>query len=33
VLHDWARAYRQQILAAMFALVGLALIAQGASSM
>lgn len=29
VLHDWARAYRRQILVAMLALVGLALVAQG----
>lgn len=29
VLHDWVRARRPQILAAMFALVGLALTAQG----
>jgi hypothetical protein len=28
-LHDWARAYRRQILVAMFTLVGLALVAQG----
>ena len=29
LLHDWARAYRRQILIAMLALVGLALVAQG----
>jgi hypothetical protein len=29
LLHDWARAYRRQILVAMLALVGLALVAQG----
>jgi Sap, sulfolipid-1-addressing protein len=29
VLHDWVRARRQQVLAAMLALIGLALIAQG----
>ena len=29
VLHDWARAYRRQILVAMLTLVGLALLAQG----
>ena len=29
LLHDWARAYRRQILVAMLALVGLALMAQG----
>jgi hypothetical protein len=29
LLHDWARAYRRQILIAMLALVGLALMAQG----
>jgi hypothetical protein len=28
-LHDWARSYRRQILVAMLALVGLALVAQG----
>ncbi|MBV8177424.1 MAG: GAP family protein [Mycobacterium sp.] len=28
-LHDWARAYRRQILVAMLTLVGLALVAQG----
>src|ERR1700758_5400012 len=32
-LHDWARAYRQQILVAMFTLVGLALVAQGAGGL
>jgi hypothetical protein len=31
-LHDWARAFRQQILVAMFTLVGLALVAQGAAA-
>ena len=31
-LHDWARAYRRQILVAMFTLVGLALVAQGMGS-
>jgi hypothetical protein len=31
LLHDWARAYRRQILVAMLALVGLALVAQGMS--
>ena len=30
LLHDWARAYRRQILVAMFTLVGLALVVQGA---
>jgi hypothetical protein len=29
LLHDWARAYRRQILVAMLTLVGLALVAQG----
>jgi len=29
LLHDWARAYRRQILVAMFVLVGLALVTQG----
>jgi Sap, sulfolipid-1-addressing protein len=29
VLHDWVRARRQQVLAVMLALIGLALIAQG----
>ena len=33
LLHDWARAYRRQILVAMFTLVGLALVAQGVGSM
>jgi hypothetical protein len=33
LLHDWARAYRRQILTAMFALVGLALVVQGAGGM
>jgi hypothetical protein len=32
-LHDRARAYRQQILVAMFTLVGLALVAQGAGGL
>ncbi len=32
LLHDWARAYRRQILVAMFLLVGLALLAQGMGS-
>jgi Sap, sulfolipid-1-addressing protein len=33
LLHDWSRAYRRQILVAMFTLVGLALVAQGMGSM
>ncbi len=33
LLHDWSRAYRRQILVAMFTLVGLALVAQGLGSM
>ena len=33
LLHDWARAYRRQILVAIFTLVGLALVAQGVGSM
>ena len=32
-LHDWARTYRRQILVAMFTLVGLALVVQGAGGM
>jgi hypothetical protein len=31
-LHDWARTYRRHILAAMFTLVGLAMVAQGMGS-
>jgi Sap, sulfolipid-1-addressing protein len=33
LLNDWARAYRRQILVAMFTLVGLARVAQGVGSM
>ena len=29
LLHDWARAHRRKILVAMFAVVGVALVAQG----
>lgn len=32
-VHDWARAYRRQILVAMLTLVGLALVAQGTGSL
>ena len=32
LIHDWARAYRRQILVAMLTLVGLALVAQGVGS-
>jgi hypothetical protein len=29
LLHDWARAHRRKVLVAMFAVVGVALVAQG----
>jgi Sap, sulfolipid-1-addressing protein len=33
LLHDWARAHRQQVLVAMFAVVGVSLLAQGMASL
>lgn len=33
LLHDWARAHRRQVLVAMFAVVGVSLVAQGMGSL
>jgi hypothetical protein len=32
LLHDWARAHRRKVLVAIFAVVGIALVAQGMGS-